>query len=639
MKSILMRTGILVCLLFLGWSFDKASAEMTWPSKCKALYGEVKPNQNPSPQHINCLLTNAALAANIPPEVVKAVAKQESDWMQFKNGQPNISNDGGIGIMQITKHEGYKDQELKDDIYYNIQAGVEILNIKYKDTPKIEGVGPEVIENWYFPVMAYNGIKPVNSPISQTDEKRNTNAYQEKVFSKIKDDSFLGDTKLAQFSFTRNDFDYDSNSNDNIVFITKEYTITDQMHISTHLFQTGNKVIVTKDGVNLRSKPGNDGTPSSSVKELSKNTTLTIDGNFAFDKFSDSNQYVWYPVKIENSQVQGFISSAYISRKLDSPKVNPVGDNDKSLSGKVTAGVRVQVKNGTQLIGNAVADGNGSFNAAIPVQKAGSKLAVTYMDQLNAVSLVTTIVVADKTAPIAPKVNKVTNKSSEISGKTEANAAVSVVIAGKTYSKKADKYGNYKIVIPVQNTGAKITVTAKDSAGNVSVASKVTVVRAAPNMPSVNKVNNKATTVSGKTEAKATVTVKIASKTYKGKANSYGNYKVVIPVQNTGTSLSVTAKDGAGRVSASRSIKIIRVAPNLPIVNKVRYNSNTVSGKTEKYATVTVKIGKKNYTAKANVYGNFKVKIPKQRAGTKLYVNAKDAKEKISATRTVAVSK
>ncbi|MED4206159.1 Ig-like domain-containing protein [Neobacillus mesonae] len=636
MKSILMRTGILVCLLFLGWSFDKASAEMTWPSKC----GEVKPSQNPPLQQMNCLLTNAALEAKIPPEVVKAVAERESSgWKQFdENDQPVISNDGGIGLMQITNQSKYDEEKLKNDIYYNIQAGVEILNSMYQrtDLPKIKGVGRDVIENWYFPVMAYNGIKPVNSPLYKDSGERNTDAYQEKVFSLIEEDSFLKDTILGQFPFKTADFEYDPESDKNIIFKEMEYNFSHQMHASRYYFRAGEKVIVTNDNVKLRSKDD-----FNFLTFLKKGTTLIIDGNFTYDQSSlnSENRFVWYPVKIEDSQVQGYISSAYISRKLDSPKVNPVGDNDKSITGKATAGVRVQVKNGTHLIGNAVADGNGNFNAAIPVQKAGSKLAVTYMDQLNAVSLVTTIVVADKTAPIAPKVNKVTNKSSEISGKTEANAAVSVLISGKTYSKKADKLGNYKIIIPVQNTGAKISVAAKDSAGNVSVASKVTVVRAAPNMPSVNKVSNKATSVTGKTEAKASVTVKIASKTYKGKANSYGNYKVVIPVQNTGTSLSVTAKDGAGRVSASRSIKIIRVAPNLPIVNKVRYNSNTVSGKTEKYATVTVKIGKKNYAAKANAYGNYKVKISKQRAGTKLYVNAKDAKGKISATRTVAVSK
>ena len=43
-------------------------------SKCEA----VKPYENPTFQQMNCLLTNAAIDADIPPEVVKAVATQET---------------------------------------------------------------------------------------------------------------------------------------------------------------------------------------------------------------------------------------------------------------------------------------------------------------------------------------------------------------------------------------------------------------------------------------------------------------------------------------------------------------------------------------------------------------------------------
>jgi hypothetical protein len=114
MRFFKFRVGIMACLLFFAWSFGQASAaEMTWASKCSS-FGELKPNQNPTDQHINCLLTNAAIEANIPPEVVKAVAEQESGgWKQFnEDGTPLESLDGGIGIMQITNQSDYA-QELK----------------------------------------------------------------------------------------------------------------------------------------------------------------------------------------------------------------------------------------------------------------------------------------------------------------------------------------------------------------------------------------------------------------------------------------------------------------------------------------------------------------------------------------------
>ena len=320
MKSFSIRAGLFTCLVLLVFSsYEKAFAESTWTSKCSS-YGEFKQNKNPTYQHINCLLTNAALEAKIPPEVVKAVASTENgSWKQFdEKGQAIISKDNGIGLMQITNQTNYDQEKLKSDIYYNIQAGVEILNNMYRrtDLPKIKGAGPEVIENWYFPVMAYNGTKPINSPLYKSSGLKNKEAYQEKVFSYIERDSYINNTKLGQFLFNTADFEYDPNSSVNIRFKKMEYILTDQVHTSAYHFQTGDKVSITADTVNLRSKPS-----TSSVKTaLAKNTTLTIEGDFLFEQSSTSlNQFVWYPVKTEDKKLVGYISSAYISKKLDAP--------------------------------------------------------------------------------------------------------------------------------------------------------------------------------------------------------------------------------------------------------------------------------------------------------------------------------
>ncbi|MDP4083124.1 MAG: Ig-like domain-containing protein [Bacillota bacterium] len=560
MKSIIVKVGLLTCFVFLGCSFKEAFADMTmsWPSKCSS-YGEVIPNQNPSPQHMNCLLTNAALEAKIPPEVVKAVASKESGWRQFdQNGQPVVTQDSGIGIMQITNQSNYDQQRLKEDIYYNIQAGVETLVSMYNriDLPKIKDVGSDVIENWYFPVMAYNGTKPVNSPLFQTDGSKNTNAYQEKVFALLEQDSFLQDTKLGLYPFNTVDFEYQTGSNENIVFKKMEYTLTDQMHASNYFFQTGDKVSVTTDGVKLRSQPSST---SSILKILGKNTGLIIDGDFKYDQTLGSiNQFVWYPVKTEDQKLAGYISSAYITKKLDLPSVNPLDDNDLFLTGKAPANVKIQIMKGTTLIGSTVADANGFFKAGIPIQKAGTQLSVAYKDNLNALSPSSTITAADKTAPLAPIVNTVTNKSTIISGKTEVNAMVTVAIAGKTYTAKADRYGNYKIGIQVQNTGTTISIIAKDGAGNVSQVRKTTIVREAPNVPTVNAVNTKTTAVTGKTEKNANVVITIGKKIYTAKANANGDYKVLIPKQRAGTKIYVIAKDARGKVSAIRTVSVLK---------------------------------------------------------------------------------
>jgi hypothetical protein len=387
MKLLLHKTGILSLLLFLGcWSFGQASAEeMTWASKCSS-FGELKPNQNPPQQHINCLLTNAAIEANIPPEVVKAVAEQESSgWKQFNSdGTPLVSPDGGIGIMQITNQLNYDQERLKTDITYNIQAGVELLNKNFyerKDLPKIKGAGPGVIENWYFPVMAYNGIKPVNSPLYRENGERNLKAYQEKVFAKIEADYFI---KLADFSFKRADFIYETDSNKNIIFNKMEYIITTQMHASSHLFQTGDLVETTTKG-NLRSQP-NSGDGLNILQSLAPNTTLYIDGNFVYDQYNSSNRFVWYPVKTTDGKT-GYVASHFIIEKLSAPDVNAVNDRDVTLTGKAPfSNVMVQIMNGAVEVGSGVAAANGDFNVRIPAQTAGTELTVTYKDQWNRVS-------------------------------------------------------------------------------------------------------------------------------------------------------------------------------------------------------------------------------------------------------------
>ncbi|MCI2254798.1 S-layer homology domain-containing protein [Domibacillus sp. PGB-M46] len=302
-------------LLAAGLSFSgQASADT---SACAA-YGSVQPGVNPSFQHINCLLTEEALKQEIPPEVVKAIATQENGgWKQFdESGQAVVSDDGGIGLMQLTNQSQFKEELLKTDLAYNIEAGVTVLGQMYdSNVPKIAGAGRDVIENWYFPVMAYNGIKPVNSPIKQEDGEKNTAAYQEQVFAEIKASSFLNDRSFADFGFKTSDFQYDPEKTDNIVFKKMSYTPTGKLNQTAYNLQKGDQA-VTLNTPALRSIPG--GGPEAVIKTLPEGTLLTVTGPFQFDENPKSNrQFVWYPVRTADGKT-GFVSSAYLE-KSDKP--------------------------------------------------------------------------------------------------------------------------------------------------------------------------------------------------------------------------------------------------------------------------------------------------------------------------------
>ncbi|MFJ8266499.1 Ig-like domain-containing protein [Peribacillus asahii] len=469
MKRYLLKAGVLTCLT-LGLFYDEASAGSTLASKCEA-YGEIQPNQNPSFQHVNCLLTNAALKADIPPEVVKAVVTQENGgWKQFDaNGKPVISDDDGIGLMQVTNQSQYDQQKLQNDISYNIEAGIEILNGMYKrtDLPKIKGANKQVIENWYFPVMAYNGIKPVNSPLVQLTGAKNQNAYQEKVFHHIEEDSFSGATLLGKFPFKTADFEYDPTSNKNIDFKTMAYSLTDEIHPSAYFFKKGDKVVVTENNANLRLKPS---TLSTSQTKLKENTTLIINGTFKYDLSATSqNQFVWYPVQTADKKLTGYISSAYITKKIDKPSVNTIDDNDTYLSGKAAANAIVEIKRNNKKFKSAKANADGNFKVKIGVQKAGTSLTVTYKNEFNATSPATTVTVVDKTPPATPTISTIKKTTKTVTGKTEAYATIQLKVKQKVIgSRKADKSGKYTIKITPQKSGTTVTATATDKAGNKS---------------------------------------------------------------------------------------------------------------------------------------------------------------------------
>jgi hypothetical protein len=71
--------------------------------------------------------------------------------------------------------------------------------------------------------------------------------------------------------------------------------------------------------------------------------------------------------------------------------------------------------------------------------------------------------IIDKTAPVVPRVNKITTKTTIISGKTDKKATVNIGIYGrKGITVKANKNGYFSAKIPKLKVGTKIKFTVKD---------------------------------------------------------------------------------------------------------------------------------------------------------------------------------
>ncbi|PEL09791.1 Ig-like domain-containing protein [Bacillus sp. AFS017336] len=322
--------------------------------------------------------------------------------------------------------------------------------------------------------------------------------------------------------------------------------------------------------------------------------------------------------------------------------INPIGDNETVLAGKTEANATITVKNGNSEIGSGKADSNGLFEIQVGKQTAGTTLTVTAKDSDGNVSEDANTTVLDKTAPATLVIHSFSDNDTEITGSTEAGATVivkngdKVIGTGRAYSN-----GYFVVQVGKQAVGTILSVTAKDQAGNESNVFDVVVLdKTAPTVPVVNAISDKDATLTGKAEANATITVKVGNNVIgSGKADSNGSYQIQVGKLKAGTALTVTATDGSGNVSgASNTTVLDRTAPTAPVINAIDDNDVVLTGKAEANDTITIKNGTKVIgTGKVASNGTYKISLSKQKAGTVLYVTAKDAagNESIASKTTV----
>ncbi len=282
--------------------------------------------ENPSYQEINRMLTEAALKKDIPPEIAKAVALQESSWDHFVNGEPNNVN-GGIGLMQVTNDLRFDQKRLGTDIQYNIEAGLYILDEKFKDLelPRLNDMNRDVLENWYFALLAYNGKVQRNSPIYRADGTSNTNAYQEKIFSKVHYHNGEMGVYPLPYQFKIEDFTYDPSSA-RLYFNKDQYLVGNHLlHETKHKFEKDD-IVLSAVTQSFRSGPATN-TSSVGLAPKGEREAITIleSGNkdglpFVYDQSYNYDrddkpvdmrfrQPVWYKTLRNDGKSTGYVAS------------------------------------------------------------------------------------------------------------------------------------------------------------------------------------------------------------------------------------------------------------------------------------------------------------------------------------------
>ncbi|MGE7918039.1 leucine-rich repeat protein [Viridibacillus sp. NPDC093762] len=240
---------------------------------------------------------------------------------------------------------------------------------------------------------------------------------------------------------------------------------------------------------------------------------------------------------------------------VTAPKLSEVSDKDTSISGTTEAGALVTIKADDKVIGTVIADNNGIFSIRISKQKAGTIITAFAKLEGKPSSEIEMVRVLDKTPPKLT-VKQISDKSTTISGTTEANTEVRLYIKGNLkQTTTANAKGIYTFKIGKQKSGVTVTIVAIDKASNKKSQTIKVLDKTDPAKPIVNKVGTEDKKVTGKTEKNAFVYIyKGKIKISTSKANAKGRFSVKISKQKVGTKLIIYAKDKANNKSKSTSV-------------------------------------------------------------------------------------
>ncbi|MEH7095617.1 Ig-like domain-containing protein [Neobacillus vireti] len=236
--------------------------------------------------------------------------------------------------------------------------------------------------------------------------------------------------------------------------------------------------------------------------------------------------------------------------------------------------------------------------------------------------------VPDKTPPAKPTVNTVDDNDTIVTGRAEANSYILVKNGSATVgTAKVSSTGTYSVSIPKQRAGVKLTVYAKDAAGNQSVGTTITVIdRTPPGKPGVSPIGDNQTIINGTAENGSRVEIRQGTSVI-GQITSTGSFTIKLTaLKKAGTVLTVYAIDKVGNRSAGNAVTVMDVtAPAAPTVNKVTSTSTSITGKAEAGTGVYIFSGSTLVgQATSNSAGYYSAIIPVQKQGIKLEVLAID---------------
>ncbi|MEG5975257.1 Ig-like domain-containing protein [Enterobacter hormaechei] len=228
-----------------------------------------------------------------------------------------------------------------------------------------------------------------------------------------------------------------------------------------------------------------------------------------------------------------------------------------------------------------------------------------------------------------------------LSGTAEAEATLVLEIGGRSYTFSADASGRWSFTLPdaLSEGVHNYTLTSTDKAGNSTATQGVLTIDttgpqlsqqldASNNVLTGNVLGNNQPTFSGSTEPGLTVTITVGDKTYQVVADGNGDWSFTVPValENKTWEYTVTATDAAGNQTSIKDQVVIHhqeSAESLPLTGGLdagsdsgvagdkitSFNKPVFTGATAPGASVTVSIAGNDYTATADLNGNWAIVV------------------------------
>jgi len=246
----------------------------------------------------------------------------------------------GIGVMQVSDWRYKKSEEkeayiqrLKEDVRFNISEGLKTLKEKWDFSksgtiPTVNDNNPNYIDNWYFAVLAYNGLLERNNP--QTNAK----AYQEVITKHMNNQGLLSISPFPTDSI-------ETTLQDGYLlrFSTKLIETPHSLTLSKQEIPVGSFAYATQNGVNIRNKTD----ISSTIGTLSKGQRVKVLGNVNKEHStyrilypnSRENHYYFLPVQLDNGTV-AYVASSYLMPEKKVSVLNLSGKRRYETSARIS---------------------------------------------------------------------------------------------------------------------------------------------------------------------------------------------------------------------------------------------------------------------------------------------------------------